>query len=218
MMRSALRSGWLLGSVILVACGGRTLGLPDDDNRDLTPAPGASGRGGSGGGAAGNSGRSAGGAGPGTGGRGAGPSVGGSPGVGGTGAGAAAGRGGGQGKGGKGGKGGGPGKGGSAGKGAGPAFKSCDQCQEVVYPKCKPVYEQCLDDTQCGGLLQCFQDCGDDEKCSTACFQKWQDGVGLYYQVAACFLCGTCEQICDSPADFCSQVTEDGTPPSPGGG
>jgi len=222
MTRSVIRSAWLVGSVFLFACGGRTLGLETEE--DDTGAAGSGGsvasKGGSGGSTSGKGG-SGGAGGSSTGGAGgsSGSSTGGSGGTGGTGVGAMGGTGGTGGSGGSGGtntgKGGSnTGKGGSGGKGGGKGgkggsnggFKSCDQCQQAVYQQCEPIYEQCLGEKECGGLLQCFEDCGDDDFCANSCFEKYPGAEGTYYQLAGCFLCGPCEQVCDTPADFCDQV------------
>jgi hypothetical protein len=218
MSPSSLRAAWFVSSLSLfsrVACGGRTLGLDDEPSASGQAGAGTNtGRGGVGGSAAGTGG--VGGSVAGTGGVAGGggtPAGGGggvSAGTGGTGGNAGKG-----GKGGNNGKGGNPGKGGTGGTNS---FQSCDDCQQAVYAQCEPVYEQCLNDPNCGGLLQCFNDCGNDDACANDCFDTWNQGGQLYYQLAGCFLCGPCENPCDSPADFCAQFgnVDGGQPGRPG--
>jgi hypothetical protein len=221
MSPSSLRSAWFVSSLslfALVACGGRTLGIDDEPSASGQAGASASGKGGSAGaggsvaGKGGTGGVNAAGTGgvnaAGTGGVNA-------AGTGGVNAGGTGGNTGKGGKGGNNGKGGNTGKGGTGGTGS---FQSCDQCQQDVYPQCEPLYNECFNDPDCGGLLQCFDQCGNDDACANDCFDTWNQGGQLYYQLAGCFLCGPCEKPCDSPTDFCDQfgAVDGGQPGQPG--
>jgi hypothetical protein len=84
----------------------------------------------------------------------------------------------------------------TTGGGPGPMV-SCDQCQNLAYPKCEPILNQCYDTPDCSSLLDCFQQCDEnDDQCVSVCFEKHPSAQDQYKQLYSCFVCDSCAEAC----------------------
>src|SRR6185436_15582496 len=100
---------------------------------------------------------------------------------------------------------------GGGGTGGSTGF-TCDSCINQAWGACQQPYDACLNNTQCNGLLTCFESCGNDDACANACFDKFPQAYDPYVNLVYCLVCGQCTNVCSAEwGDFCNQ------PPPPGG-
>jgi hypothetical protein len=93
----------------------------------------------------------------------------------------------------------GPGSGGAGGVGGGNGQPSeaCFNCAGNV-DGCSFQYQQCDQNPECQGLLQCHQDCGWGFECNGLCDPQFPGGMGAFQAVIECAICEPCFEPCSS--------------------
>lgn len=88
---------------------------------------------------------------------------------------------------------------GSAGSAGAGGFATCDDC--VADPStsdfCQGPLNDCLNDMQCNGLINCLNACT-DQACYDNCAMQFAGGLDLYNGAVQCFYCTQCSSLCDA--------------------
>ena len=95
--------------------------------------------------------------------------------------------------------------------GTGSSPEACDSCQNSIAPQaCQGSVNTCFNDESCSQLLNCGNQCGDDQGCFQKCFDETPaPGQQLYFNILDCYYCdvSVCGAECaDVNGGFCEQI------------
>jgi hypothetical protein len=89
---------------------------------------------------------------------------------------------------------------GSAGSAGAGGFATCDECVQdpSTSNQCQGPLNDCLNDMQCNGLINCLNGCGADQNCYNNCAMQFSGGLDLYNSAVQCFYCSQCGSLCSA--------------------
>jgi MYXO-CTERM domain-containing protein len=84
---------------------------------------------------------------------------------------------------------------------------TCDQCTQSATSgqgACSSQVNACFNNSECSALLDCFNNCGNNQSCLQGCVNQYPNGYNMYVGIFDCVCDTACPVECGNEA-FCTQ-------------